>query len=113
MQTTGFVLSILGLLIGFVAQLQMKNSWRLGIEKNAEMDLVTTGLFKLSRNPIYLCLTISLLGFFLIAPNILSLICCGLMLFGINDKIKDEEEFLIDKFGNEFLQYQNKVRRWL
>jgi len=113
LQTIGFGLSMLGQILGFIAQLQMKNSRRLGVDKNAEFDLVTTGLFKFSRNPIYLCLAISLLGFFLIAPNIISMICCPLMLYGINEKIKDEEEFLIEKFGTNFINYSTKVRRWI
>jgi len=113
LQTIGFILSMSGQILGFIAQLQMKNSWRLGVDKNAEIDLVTTGFFKLSRNPIYLFLAISLLGFFLIAPNILSIICCSLMIYGINEKIKDEEKFLIGKFGNDYINYQTKVRRWI
>lgn len=113
LQTVGFALSMLGQIMGFIAQLQMKNSWRLGVDKSSEFELVTTGLFKFSRNPIYLCLGVSLLGFFLIAPNILSIICCALMLYGVNEKIKDEEEFLIEKFGKDFVNYQSEVRRWI
>ena len=113
LQTIGFVLSMLVQVIGFIAQLQMKNAWRLGVDKNAEFDLVTTGLFRFSRNPIYLCLAMSLLGFFLMAPNIVSVICCSLMLYGVNEKIKDEEEFLTEKFGSDFVHYKSKVRRWI
>ena len=113
LQTIGFSISMIGQLMGFIAQLQMKNSWRLGVDKNAEIELVTTGFFTISRNPIYLFLGVSFLGFFFIAPNILSMICFSLMIYGINEKIKDEEEFLRDKFGDEFIKYQNKVRRWI
>ena len=112
-QTIGFVLSIVGQLMGFIAQLQMKNSWRLGVDNNTDIELVTNGLFSISRNPIYLFLGISFLGFFLIAPNIISIACCSLMMFGVNEKIKDEEQFLSDKFGNLFLEYQKSVRRWI
>ena len=112
-QTIGFILSMIGLILGFIAQLQMKNSWRLGVDKNAEIELVTNGLFSISRNPIYFCLAISFVGFFLIAPNSLSIICIFLMLYGINEKIKDEENFLKEKFGKEFSEYKIKVRKWI
>lgn len=112
-QTIGFVLSMLGQIVGFVAQLQMKNSWRLGVDKSAASELVTTGMFSLSRNPIHLCLAISFLGFFLIAPNMVSLLFCCLMAYGVNEKIKDEEIFLEERFGTEFIQYRLNVRKWI
>jgi len=113
LQTVGFILSMLGLIMGFVSQLQMKNSWRLGIDRDESTELVIDGLFSISRNPIYLSLVLSLIGFFLIAPNIGSIIFFFLMTYGINEKINDEEEFLMEQFGSDFIKYKTKVRRWI
>lgn len=112
-QTVGFVISMLGQVLGFIAQLQMKNSWRLGVDKDGATELVTTGFFSISRNPIYLCLALSFFGFFLLAPNVVSIVFCFIMLYGVNEKISDEEEFLIEKFGTDFVKYRNEVRRWI
>ena len=113
LQTTGFTLSMLGLVLTFIGQLQMKDSWRLGIDTEKEVQLVTTGLFSRSRNPIYLGLGIGFIGFFFIAPNLVSIIFIALMFYGVSMKIKDEEAFLLDKFGNQYKLYQSKVNRWL
>jgi len=113
LQSIGFALSMFGLIIGFIAQSQMKHSWRLGVDSQAQIELVTTGMFSKSRNPIYLSLALSLLGFFLIAPNAVSIMFCFIMLYGIHEKIKDEESFLLEKFGSAFEEYKSKVRRWI
>ena len=112
LQNLGFILSIGGLVLGFWAQLQMKDSWRLGITENENVNLVTTGLFTISRNPIYLGLGISFFGFFFIAPNVASIIFFCTMWYGVHEKIKDEEEFLTVKFGDEFIEYKRQVRKW-
>ena len=113
LQTIGFILSMLGLIIGFISQLQMKDSWRLGIDRDKSTELVTGGLFSISRNPIYVSLGLSLLGFFMMAPNAISIVFFLLMMYGINEKIKDEEEFLHEQFGDAFIKYKAKVRRWI
>ena len=109
----GCVLAFGGLAVAFIAQLQMGNSWRTGIDKNIKTALVTTGLFRYSRNPIYLALLISLLGFFLMAPNALSLCCLVLAYPSIEIKIRFEEEHLAEEHPVAFNNYQEKVRRWV
>ncbi|HEX7869361.1 MAG TPA: isoprenylcysteine carboxylmethyltransferase family protein, partial [Chryseobacterium sp.] len=48
----GIALLILSLIWILIAQFQMKNSWRIGIDEEIKTELITTGLFKYSRNPI-------------------------------------------------------------
>lgn len=113
LNTIGFVIGILGLIFTFIAQIQMKNSWRLGIDENGQIELITSGLFSISRNPVYLGLGISFIGFFLITPNIGSLIFLILMYYGINQKINDEQKYLLKKFGVKYTDYKAKVRKWV
>ena len=49
-QTAGVVLSVIGLVLTFVAQLQMKDAWRIGIDNRKETVLVTNGMYRFSRN---------------------------------------------------------------
>jgi protein-S-isoprenylcysteine O-methyltransferase Ste14 len=47
----------------------MGASWRIGIDSANATELVSKGLFSVSRNPIFLAIRLALLGFFLVAPN--------------------------------------------
>lgn len=76
--------------------------------------IVSTGLFAYSRNPIYgaLCLISIGTGVFLNSIwVILSFIPSAVIIYYI--AIKKEEAYLEEKFGEEYLHYKNKVRRWL
>ncbi len=76
--------------------------------------LVTTGIFRYSRNPIYLGMAIMLMGWFF---HLESWICLsGVVLFVafINTfQIDPEEEALTKIFGEEYKRYKARVRRWL
>jgi protein-S-isoprenylcysteine O-methyltransferase Ste14 len=111
--TAGLLLSSIGLLIAFIAQLQMGGAWRFGLHRDVSQTLVKSGLFKLSRNPIYVGLMISYLGFFLMMPNAVSL--CFLILSAVTLKMKVllEESFLERIHREEFNTYKAQVRRWL
>lgn len=76
--------------------------------------LVTTGLFKISRNPIYLGFTIMLVGIWVLLGTLLPIIGC-LVFIVIADLwyIPYEERTMEQIFGNEYLAYKTKVRRWL
>jgi len=110
---TGILLMLLGSFIVIVAQFQMGDSWRIGINTEEKTSLVKSGLYRYSRNPIYLSLLISFIGFFLILPNALSL--CGLTLGypSLEIKIRLEEKYLISKHGDSYRQYMSDVNRWI
>ena len=96
-----------------VAQSHMQKSWRIGIDEDVKTELVQRGLFKLSRNPIFLGMRIMLLGLFLILPNAVMLLIwiAGDMLLQIHVRL--EEEFLTRTHGESYLAYQKQVRRWI
>ena len=76
--------------------------------------LVTTGPFRFSRNPIYLCMAIILLGFILILAPLPGIIFPALFIL-IMDRlvIRGEESNLEKQFGSSYLNYKKKVRRWI
>lgn len=90
---------------------------RLGTNINTfgEPDLlVNTGLFRFTRNPMYLGFLISLAGaaLFLASASPWLFVAC---FFVIADRwyIAYEEEMMLKKFGDQYRQYQQQVRRWL
>jgi len=95
-----------------IAQYQMSNSWRIGIDYGEKTELVSDGLFKYSRNPIFLGVLVSYLGTFLIIPNALSFAILLVTFLTIQFQVRLEEEYLVSIHGKTYLSYQMKVRRW-
>ena len=76
--------------------------------------LITSGIFKYSRNPMYLGMLMIVLSASIFYLNIYSILTPLLFILWINKfQIKREEEFLIEKFGDEYLSYKKKTRRWI
>ena len=64
----GSILLILCFFVIVIAQQQMKTSWRIEIDRSNKAQLITRGLFKYSRNPIFVALRFSYLALFLMIP---------------------------------------------
>tara|TARA_B000000532_G_scaffold183887_1_gene150012 strand:- start:330 stop:773 length:444 start_codon:yes stop_codon:yes gene_type:complete len=76
--------------------------------------LITSGIYKYSRNPMYLGLLMIVISTSILYLNILSITTPFLFYFWINRfQIKREEIFLTEKFGKEYLLYMTKTRRWI
>lgn len=109
----GLFLLAVALIWILIAQNQMGRSWRVGIDKKNKTDLVEQGLFRVSRNPIFFGMRLSLLGFFLTLPNALTLLALGLGDCLIQIQVRLEEEHLIDLHGEKYVEYRKRVRRWI
>jgi len=76
--------------------------------------LVTSGIYKYSRNPMYVGMLLCLVGFFVYIFNPLNIIFIVLFIWYMNKfQIKPEERFLSTVFGKRYKEYTNNVRRWL
>lgn len=110
-QFFGLGLLTFALIWTIIAQGHMKNSWRIGIDTETKTELITTGLFQFSRNPIFFGMIISLVGLFLTTPNALTGLFLILGYVLIQIQIRLEEEFLTKEHGQNYLTYKQKVRR--
>ncbi len=113
LKTIGWLLLGISLIWVFIAQLQMGNSWRIGIDKKRETKLVSSGLFSISRNPIFLGILVADLGLFLVIPNAFTLLIAVLSYASIQTQVRLEEQFLHTEKGQQYVDYQKRVRRWL
>ncbi|MDJ0646914.1 MAG: isoprenylcysteine carboxylmethyltransferase family protein [Flavobacteriaceae bacterium] len=105
-----------GILIGLLAV----NSFRKAATTTDPMypgkasNLVVKGLYKYTRNPMYLALLFILLAFFMRLGNLNNLFVVVLFIWYITKfQIKPEEAALTKRFGNQYLNYKSKVRRWI
>ena len=109
----GSILIHLSLLWISVAQYQMSNSWRIGIDENNKTELITKGLFSYSRNPIFLGMIISVTGIFFILPNAITFFLMLSTYIVIQIQIRLEEKFLEKQHGQEYLSYKQTTKRLL
>lgn len=110
---TGLALIHIALVWISIAQFQMSNSWRIGIDEENKTKLVTDGVFSISRNPIFLGMIISVLGLFFIVPNALTFFLTITTYIVIKIQIRLEEEFLQKQHAQDYVNYKLKTKRLL
>ncbi len=110
----GAVLSVVGTIIFIAAVWTMRDSWRAGVSKTDKTELVTNGIYQMSRNPAFLGFDLLYIGTLLIFFNwILCIITVFAVIMYHLQIVSVEEEFLLAAFGNKYLQYKKKVCRYI
>ena len=109
----GVLFCLAGLLLLLWSLVSFGQSFRIGIDNEHPDKLITGGVFAFSRNPIYVAFACILLGQFLIFPNwiLLVYLVAGVWLF--HRQVLREEDYLKKHYGSEYLEYSNRVRRYL
>ena len=110
---TGFLVGMLGDGIFLLSVLCMKDSWRAGIPAEDKTELVTTGIYRFSRNPAFLGFDLMYIGVLLLYGNLLTL---GFSVFAIvmlHFQILQEERYLANTFGADYEKYKKHVFRYL
>jgi len=109
-----FLIGLSGVAIVVVAQVQMGNAWRIGVDPSEVTQLVTNGLYRRSRNPIYFGIFLYWFGIAmtLAHPAIwtLAVVCWGAIEVIVR---KFEEPYLHDLHGKTFEQYLRSTNRYL
>ena len=110
---TGAAITAVGALVFVLAVVQMKENWRAGVQREEKTDLVTNGIYSVSRNPaflgfdlMYIGILCSFFNWYLLVITVLALVLFHLQI------VKVEEEFLTETFGKEYIAYKKKVFRY-
>lgn len=111
----GVALMVLGIAVAILSQVDMGKAWRIGIPSGVEesQSLVTTGLYRFSRNPIYVGIMLFIVGSVIAAPGPVTILSLILTWVFVNQIIDSEEAFLRTAFGAEFEAYCTRTRRWI
>ncbi len=110
---TGFCTGMLGDLIFLISVICMKDSWRAGIPDKDKTELVTTGIYKFSRNPAFLGFDFMYLGVLLMYFNPLTAVFSLFAIGMLHLQILQEEKFLTATFGEQYTEYKKHVFRYL
>lgn len=82
------------------------------IRDSNSFDLKTSGIYAISRNPIYLGMHIFTIGFCLIIPTWITIPSTIIFIINIHYRIKLEEKELEELFGNTYIKYKRNVFRY-
>ncbi len=108
--------SLLSLLLGTWALWSFRRAKTTVDPRHPEQTrhLVTDGIYRFSRNPMYLALLLLVLAWSLLLANALALLGVPLCYFYLDRlPIRHEERHLQRKFGSTYRNYQLRVRRWI
>ena len=112
MKIAGFSIIAFALVILLATLLHFKNSLRFGLDENNRGELVTKGIFSVSRNPFFLSLDLYFLGIAILLPSVLFVGFSVLAIISIHFFILKEEKFMQKIYGSEYEKYAQKVRRY-
>jgi len=109
----GLVLMLLGVIVFLLAIVTMRDNWRAGYNREQDTQLVMNGIYKFSRNPAFVGFDLLYIGCVLAFPNIVNIALAFTAVVMFHVQILGEEKFLVEKFGKEYLDYKDKVRRYI
>jgi protein-S-isoprenylcysteine O-methyltransferase Ste14 len=108
----GALLVLIGIVIRISSIMTLKQHYTYTVTKTENHELIETGLYKYIRHPGYLGFLIVFLGISTALSNWLSiLLMMGPVMIGIMNRIRIEENFLIEQMGDKYLTYQKRTKR--
>jgi len=115
-QMTAYVVFGVGVIIGLLGVFEFRRrSTTVNPHKPENTrELVTSGIYQISRNPMYVGLLIGLAAVAIRLGNISSILLLPVFVWYMNTfQIKPEEAVMKEKFGDNFTSYMNTTRRWI
>lgn len=108
----GIYLLIIADVVFILSVTCMKDSWRAGIAEDDERSLITTGIYRYSRNPAFLGFDLTYMGVLLMYFNPVLLILSIVNIIIFHLQILQEEKYLTGKFGGEYETYKANTGRY-
>lgn len=109
----GAILLACSLVLFILALVSFGNSWRVGIDEKTPGELVSRGVFAVTRNPIFLSLIVYAIGTFLINGSLILLVFAILIVAGVRYQIIQEEKFLLVRYGKAYEEYKTTTGRYI
>jgi len=114
LRTIGFVIVVIGILLGGFAFVEFRKAHTTVLPHGSVSAIVTDGVYRFTRNPIYLGFLLMLVGFPLISGTYWGVLLTPVFVISMNSLvIEKEESYLEKKFGETYTSFKSRVRRWL
>jgi len=111
--TITLTLLSMNLLVGAASLIGLKDSWRVGVLEEQRTDLIEEGVYRFSRNPYFLSYLIMFVAYTVLLQNIILLILSLAGFAMIHLMALKEEKHLTALHGENYLQYQKRVPRYI
>lgn len=109
----GLMVAVVGSMLALLAQGGLGTEWRVGVEPGEATDLVTTGLFRYSRNPFFSGVLLLALGMAMVVPSPLALAGLAFFIIGIELQVRVvEEPHLASLHEESYREYAARVGRF-
>jgi protein-S-isoprenylcysteine O-methyltransferase Ste14 len=113
-QTACVVIAMVGIVATVYAQLDMGDSWRIGVDPSEATTLVRTGVFGWVRNPIFTAMIMFGFGIALVTPNLVAITGFVLLVATIELQVRVvEEPYLLSVHGDAYRDYLANVGRFV
>jgi protein-S-isoprenylcysteine O-methyltransferase Ste14 len=113
-QATGIVIAVIGIVATVYAQVDMGDSWRIGVDPSETTTLVRAGVFGWVRNPIFTAMITFGFGIALVTPNLVALGGFLLLVGTIELQVRIvEEPYLLTVHGDAYRGYLTDVGRFV
>lgn len=110
----GILFALSGTVVFICSVITMKDNWRAGVSETDKTELVTGGIYQISRNPAFLGFDLVYLGILCMFFNWLLFIISIFAVVMFHLQISNvEEDFLTMAFGDDYIKYKSKVCRYL
>ena len=107
------VLLFFNLIVSGASLMNLKDSWRVGVLEDQKTELVTTGIYRFTRNPYFVSYFLMFAAYTVLLQN---LILFGLSILGflfVHKMIMKEEKYLYSMHGDAYVEYKTKVPRYV
>ncbi len=109
-QWTGFAITLAGIAFALWARLTLGTNWSGVVALKEGQNLVRRGPYRVLRHPIYTGILAGLAGTAVTRGSVHALMALPVCAFAFWLKSLTEEQFMVDQFGEEYLQYRRHVR---
>ena len=110
----GLALTFIGFVLGIAAFMEFRKARTTLDPHGSAKHLVISGIYRFTRNPIYLGFLLMVIGFPLNSGVVLGLVLAPFYMMTMSRLVIEREEaYLGRKFKNQYSDYMSRVRRWL
>ena len=113
LQWISVALLLIGTIIFFISFRSLGDSIKFGLPINEKNEFRSEGIYKISRNPMYISFVLIDLAAILFFPNLITLILSIITIWLHHLIVLSEERYMEKRFGKNYINYKKKVRRYI